>query len=69
MRALTAALARVRAGTARPVAAIVLPPVLMRGWPDPSRWATFPWSAVGGSFYDYRTAKPEFWPYLDQLTA
>jgi Repeat of unknown function (DUF346) len=139
-------LARVRAGTARPVAAIVLPPVLMRGWPDPSRWATFPWPAVGayadavapmsywtsytpasrcaagdqqycayqytrdnillsrqrtglpahviggagdpatvaqvadfaraarqstaagGSFYDYRTTKPEFWPYLEQLT-
>jgi hypothetical protein len=147
MRALTAALARVRADTARPAAAIVLPPVLMRGWPDPSRWATCPWPAVGtyadavasmsyrtsyipasrcasgdqqycayqytrdnvllsrqltglpvhviggagdpatlaqvsgyvraarestaagGSFYDYRTAKPEFWPYLDQLTA
>jgi Repeat of unknown function (DUF346) len=39
-------LARVRAGTTRPVAAIVLPPVLMRGWPDPNRWAAFPWSAV-----------------------
>jgi len=139
-------LARVRAGTARPVVAIVLPPVLMRGWPDPSRWAAFPWPAVGayanavapmsywtsytpasrcaagsqqycayqytrdnvllsrqltglpvhviggsgdqatlaqvsdylraaresapagGSFYDYRTTKPEFWPYLEQLT-
>ena len=47
MRALTAALARVRAGTARPAAAIVLPPVLVRGWPEPSRWATFPWPAVG----------------------
>lgn len=40
-------LARVRAGTARPIAAIVLPPVLMSGWPDPNRWATFPWAAVG----------------------
>jgi hypothetical protein len=38
-------LARVRAGTARPVVAIVLPPVLMRLYPD--RWATFPWSALG----------------------
>ena len=37
-------LARVRAGTARPIVAIVLPPVLMRHYPD--RWATFPWSAV-----------------------
>ena len=139
-------LGRVRAGTALPVAAIVLPPVLMRGWPDPNRWATFPWSAVGadanavapmsywtsytpasrcaagdpqycayqythdnvllsrqltglpvhviggvgdqatlaevadyvraarettaagGSLYDYRTTKAEFWPYLEQLT-
>jgi hypothetical protein len=136
-------LARVRAGTAQPVAAIVLPPVLMRLYPD--RWATFPWSAVGadanavapmsywtsytpaprcaagdpqycayqytrdnvllsrqytglpvhaiggsgdaatvaevadhvraaretaaagGSFYDYLTTKPGFWPYLEQL--
>ena len=37
-------LARVRAGTARPVVAIVLPPVLMRLYPD--RWAAFPWSAL-----------------------
>jgi hypothetical protein len=25
-------------------------------------------SAAGGSFYDYLTTKPEFWPYLEQLT-
>ena len=139
-------LARVRAWTSRPIAAIVLPPVLMRDWPDPNRWATFPWAAVGryasavapmsywtsytpanrcaagdlqycayqytrdnvllsrqltglpvhviggvgdtaavsevsdyvraarataasgGSLYDYRTTKAEFWPYLQQLT-
>ena len=42
-------LAQVRAGTALPVVAIPLPPVLMRGWPDPSRWATFPWSAISAS--------------------
>jgi len=42
-------LAQVRTGTALPVVAIVLPPVLMRGWPDPSRWATFPWSAIGAN--------------------
>jgi hypothetical protein len=24
--------------------------------------------AAGGSFYDYLTTKPEFWPYLEQLT-
>jgi hypothetical protein len=136
-------LARVRAGTTRPLVAIVLPPVLMRLYPD--RWGTFPWAALGasanaiapmsywtsytpaprcaagdpqycayqysrdnvllsrqytglpvhviggsgdtatlaqvadyaraaretaaagGSFYDYRTTKPEFWPYLGQL--
>ena len=136
-------LARVRAGTVEPVAAIVLPPVLMRLYPD--RFATFPWTslsadanavapmnywtsytpaprcaagdpqycayqytrdnvllsrqytglpvhviggagdaatvaqvtdyigaaretaAAGGSFYDYATTKPEFWPYLEQL--
>jgi hypothetical protein len=40
-------LVRVRAGTARPIGAIAFPPVLMRGWPDPARWATFPWSTVG----------------------
>jgi hypothetical protein len=39
-------LARVRAGTTLPIAAIVLPPVLMQNWPDPSRWATFPWAAI-----------------------
>jgi repeat uncharacterized protein DUF346 len=138
-------LARVRAGTARPVVAIVLPPLLMRLYPD--RWATFPWpalgvdtdavapmsywtsytpaprcaagelqycayqytrdnvllsrqytglpvhviggsgdaatlaqvtdyvraareaAAAGGSFYDYRTTKPVFWPYLAQLNS
>jgi hypothetical protein len=38
-------LAQVRAGTVRPVAAIVLPPVLMRLYPD--RFATFPWTALG----------------------
>jgi len=137
-------LARVRAGTTLPVVAIVLPPLLMRLYPD--KWATFPWPAVtadanavapmsywtsytpaprcaagdqqycaylytrdnvllsrqytglpvhviggagdtatlagvsdyvraaretstaGGSFYDYQTTKPEFWPYLQQLT-
>jgi hypothetical protein len=136
-------LARVRAGTALPAVAIVLPPVFMRLYPD--RWATFPWSALaadanaiapmsywtsatpaprcaagdqrycayqythdnvllsrqytglpvhaiggagdaatvaqvgdyvraaretaaaGGSFYDYLTTKPGFWPYLEQL--
>jgi hypothetical protein len=136
-------LARVRAATTRPFVAIVLPPVLMKLYPD--RWATFPWSALGvdanavapmsywtsftpaprcaagdpqycayqytrdnvllsrqytglpvhviggsgdtvtaaqvadyaraaretaaagGSFYDYRTTKPGFWPYLEQL--
>jgi hypothetical protein len=136
-------LAQVRARTVRPVAAIVLPPLLMRLYPD--RWATFPWSALaananavapmsywtsftpaprcaagdpqycayqytrdnvllsrqytglpvhaiggagdaatvaqvadyvraaretaaaGGSFYDYLTTKPGFWPYLEQL--
>lgn len=143
-QAVATQLARVRAGTAAPVAAIVLPPVLMRLYPD--RWATFPWSALaadanavapmsywtsytpaprcaagdpqycayqytrdnvllsrqytglpvhviggsgdaatlaqvtdyvraarettaaGGSFYDYRTTKPAFWPLLQQLT-
>jgi hypothetical protein len=40
-------LAQARAGTARPVVAIVLPPVLMKLYPD--RWATFPWSAVGAN--------------------
>jgi hypothetical protein len=137
-------LARVRAGTALPVVAIVLPPLLMQLYPD--KWSTFPWQAVaadatavapmsywtsftpaprcaagdlqycayeytrdnvllsrqytglpvhviggsgdaattaevadyvratgetsaaGGSFYDYLTTKPEFWPYLEQLT-
>jgi hypothetical protein len=144
-QAVATQLARVRAGTTRPVVAIVLPPLLMRAWPDPNRWATFPWStigadanavapmsywtsytparrctagdpqycayqytrdnvllsrqltgrpvhviggvgdqatvaevsdyvraaretaAVGGSLYDYRTTKTEFWPYLEQL--
>ena len=42
-------LAQVRAGTVLPVVAIVLPPVLMQGWPDPSRWANFPWSAIGAN--------------------
>lgn len=143
-QAVATQLARVRAGTAAPVVAIVLPPVLMRLYPD--RWSAFPWSALaadansvapmsywtsytpaplcaagnlqycayqytrdnvvlarqytglpvhviggsgdaatlaqvadysraaretaaaGGSFYDYRTTKPEFWPYLGQLT-
>jgi hypothetical protein len=142
-QAVATQLDRVRAGTALPVAAIVLPPVLMRLYPD--RWATFPWAALaayanavapmsywtsytpaprcaagdpqycayqytrdnvllsrqytglpvhviggsgdtatlaqvadyvraaretaaaGGGFYDYRTTKPEFWPYLEQL--
>jgi hypothetical protein len=40
-------LARVRAGTTLPIAAIPLPPVLMRGWSDPDRWATFPWATIG----------------------
>jgi hypothetical protein len=135
---------QVRARTALPVVAIVLPPLLMRLYPD--KWSTFPWSTVaadadavasmsywtsytpaprcaagdlqycayqytrdnvllsrqytglpvhviggagdaatlaqvsdyvraaretsaaGGSFYDYRTTKPGFWPYLQQLT-
>jgi hypothetical protein len=39
-------LARVRAGTTLPVLAIVLPPVLIQNWPDPNRFATFPWSAI-----------------------
>ncbi|HET9079127.1 MAG TPA: hypothetical protein VFO01_01210 [Trebonia sp.] len=142
-QAVATQLARVRAGTALPVVAIVLPPVLMRLYPD--RWSTFPWpalaadanavapmsywtsytpaplcaagdqrycayqytrdnvllsrqytglpvhviggsgdaatlaqvadyvraaretAAAGGSFYDYRTTKPAFWPYLEQL--
>jgi len=137
-------LAQVRARTMVPLAAIVLPPVFMRLYPD--RWSTFPWpaltayanavapmdywtsytpaprcaagdaqycayqytrdnvllsrqytglpvhviggsgdtvtvaqvadfvraaretAAAGGSFFDYRTTKPEFWPYLGQLT-
>ena len=46
-QAVATQLNRVRAGTALPVVAIVLPPVLMRAWPDPSRWAAFPWSTVG----------------------
>ena len=46
-QAVATQLDRVRAGTALPVAAIVLPPVLMRAWPDPSRWAAFPWATVG----------------------
>jgi hypothetical protein len=144
-QAVATQLGRVRAGTALPVVAIVLPPALMRAWPDPNRWATFPWSTVGadanavapmsywtsytaakncaagetqfcayqythdnvvlssqltalpvhviggvgdqatvaevsdyvraarvsgaagGSLYDYRTTKAEFWPYLEQL--
>jgi hypothetical protein len=40
-------LASVRAGTMLPIAAIPLPPVLMRGWSNPDRWATFPWSTIG----------------------
>jgi hypothetical protein len=46
-QAVATQLSRVRAGTALPVVAIVLPPVLLRAWPDPSRWAAFPWSAIG----------------------
>jgi len=142
-QAVATQLDRVRAGTALPVVAIVLPPVLMRLYPD--RWSTFPWAALiadansvapmsywtsytpaprcaagdpqycasqytrdnvllsrqytglpvhviggsgdiatlaqvadyvraaretaaaGGSFYDYLSTKPEFWPYLQQL--
>jgi hypothetical protein len=30
--------------------------------------ATVDAAASGGSLYDYRTTKPEFWPYLEQLT-
>jgi hypothetical protein len=40
-------LARVRAGTTRPLVAIVLPPVLMRLFPD--RWGTFPWRALAAN--------------------
>ena len=40
-------LARVRAGTTRPLVAIVLPPVLMRLFPD--RWGTFPWPALAAN--------------------
>jgi hypothetical protein len=52
-------LAQVRAGTALPVVAIVLPPVLMQGWPDPSRWATFPWSVIGA--YANAVAPESYW--------
>jgi len=45
-QAVATQLDQVRAGTAVPVAAIVLPPVLMRAWPDPNRWAAFPWTTV-----------------------
>ncbi len=142
-QAVATQLARVRAGTVAPLAAIVLPPAFMRLYPD--RWSTFPWpalaayansvapmsywtsytpaprcaagdpqycayqytrdnvllsrqytglpvhviggsgdaatlaqvtdyvrgaresAAAGGSFYDYRTTKAGFWPYLEQL--
>ena len=40
-------LTAVRAGTILPIAAITLPPVLMDGWPDTTRWATFPWGTIG----------------------
>ena len=46
-QAVATQLASVRAGTRLPIMAIVLPPVLMQNWPDPSRWATFPWAAIG----------------------
>lgn len=142
-QAVATQLAQVRAGTTRPLVAIVLPPMFMKVFPD--RWATFPWSAIaadasavapmsywtsytanrlctggnqqycayeytrqnvllarqytglpvhiiggvggqatlsqvsdfvraaretaaaGGSFYDYQTTDPAFWPYLEQL--
>jgi hypothetical protein len=54
-------LARVRAGTALPIVAITLPPVLMQDWPgpDPNRWATFPWPAIGA---DANAVAPEsYW--------
>ncbi len=44
-QAVATQLNRVRAGTALPVVAIVLPPVFQRAYP--SRWATFPWSTIG----------------------
>jgi hypothetical protein len=37
----------VRARTSLPLGAITLPPVLMSGWPDPTRWAGFPWATIG----------------------
>ena len=142
-QAVATQLAQVRARTVMPLAAIVLPPVFMRLYPD--RWSTFPWPALaananavapmdywtsytpaprcaagqaqycayqytrdnvllsrqytglpvhviggsgdtvtpaqlanyvraaretgaaGGGFFDYRTTKPAFWPYLEQL--
>jgi WD40 repeat protein len=45
-QAVASQLAQVRAGTSLPIAAIVLPPLLMQTWPDPARWATFPWAAI-----------------------
>jgi hypothetical protein len=46
-QAVATQLARVRAGTTLPILTIVLPPVLIQNWPDPNRFATFPWSGIG----------------------
>jgi hypothetical protein len=58
-QAVASHLAQVRAGTSRPIVAIVLPPVLMTGWPDPNRWARFPWASVGR--YASAVAPMSYW--------
>ena len=42
-------LTEVRAGSSLELGAITLAPLLMSAWPDPTRWAGFPWSAIGRS--------------------
>jgi hypothetical protein len=46
-QAVATQLAQVRARTVMPLAAIVLPPLLMRLYPD--RWSSFPWSALAAN--------------------
>jgi hypothetical protein len=45
--AVAAHLTQIRAATSMPLGAIVLPPLLMSAWPDPTRWSGFPWTSIG----------------------
>ena len=45
--AVAAQLTQVRAATTMALGAIVLPPLLMGAWPDPTRWSGFPWPTIG----------------------